>query len=369
MENKQAITINFDFDSCDIYFNKKVYDNIKNLNFVKCCDMLKLLSGSDKIDQSNDCKEFEKLLKKEYWTMDNCIMVMDVINTNSVELFKYILQYIKFNVEGLDSILIYCCCHRLFNIYDYYSRYVLNNINDIPYVVFSILGGSLKLFNKCNIKKLNLPEIINAACLNGNLDNIKYLLGHGCVLATDSFKNAVKSENIKSMEWLLKNGGILTGQEYIEAIILNNFEVIKWLYNNNCPFVNSSDLESNIIHNGTIEIFDYFVENMNGYPSNYNYSLETAAKNYDIKFMHHIFTYKFKFYDGTHLYKHFISMRFYLINIIKVLLTYNYPYDVKKLTHDENLIIDNLKEEVDLERIQLYVKKYNEKYDKYIKLD
>lgn len=66
------------------YIYKSVYTNIKNLNFVKCGDMLKL----------EEYGEFEKQFKYDYFSMDNCVLVIDTIKSNNAEHFKYLLNYI-----------------------------------------------------------------------------------------------------------------------------------------------------------------------------------------------------------------------------------------------------------------------------------
>ena len=119
----------------NIIFKEKVYikinDNIKNLNFVKCCDLLIL----------KEYEEFEKLIKKEYYTMDNCIMIIDVINSNDVDHFKYILKFIHF--KNLHNILLYCFVKNHNNLIDYimknnpqfnsYVKYIELSINNTKY--------------------------------------------------------------------------------------------------------------------------------------------------------------------------------------------------------------------------------------------
>ena len=104
MEESKLQLIEIQFE-CNNY--KKVNTNMRNKDFMFCCDLLKL----------KEYKEFEKLVKDKYFIMDNSIMVIETIDSDNVEHFKYILDYIE--IKNLEQVLKYCCRFGKFNIVDY----------------------------------------------------------------------------------------------------------------------------------------------------------------------------------------------------------------------------------------------------------
>lgn len=238
----------------------KKYDNVKNKEFVFCCDLLILVSESNEIDESNDYKEFEKLIKKKYWTMDNCILIIDTVNTNNVELFKYVLQYVKFkDKKDINLLCMYCCQKGLFKIVDYIGKYLLDEIDKYHCVIFSMLSGSMELYNKYKDSLEDKSEILNYACYYGNLDNIKQLRNDGAEYSGNTLRNACINGNITNMQWLIDNGYRLEFNAYYGVLKskINRMENIKWLYQNKCPIINT--ISTFVPRLGTIEILEYFI--------------------------------------------------------------------------------------------------------------
>ena len=243
----------------NIDFNKRVYDNITNKNFVWCCDLLIL----------KNYKEFEKILKREYLSMDNGIIVIDVVNSNDVEHFKYILDYVE--IYDIERVLFYCLPKGLFNIVDY----ILNNNPEFDkyekYINVSLKSNSLEFYNKyikkCkdfnydqfflsvvktgNIKfvkkfigKFNhiAALVLYNATIHGNIELIKYLVDNKDKLGRQNYViyGAVINGNIKNIEYLLQKGYTFnidnTDSEFNPAILTNNYEILDWLLKNGCKF-------------------------------------------------------------------------------------------------------------------------------------
>lgn len=248
----------------NIQFKNKVYiknyDNINNKNFVWCCDLLIL----------KNYEEFEKVLKKEYWNMDNSIMVIDTINSDNVDHFKYILQYIE--IYDMEKVLLYCLFKGLFNI----SNYILSNnpkFNDYEnYIEISIRTGSLKFYKmhrkKC--KDLNYSILVCTIAKAGNLKYLKRFIKKCKYLTPYTLGGAVRYGNINILNYLVNNHkdllenqiGVLfcaviygdkknieyilsmgykfnenIGANYIDiAIYKNNFKILDWLLNKGCGF-------------------------------------------------------------------------------------------------------------------------------------
>ena len=245
----------------NIDFTKRVYDNITNKNFVWCCDLLIL----------KNYKEFEKILKREYLSMDNGIIVIDVVNSNDVEHFKYILDYVE--IYDIERVLFYCLPKGLFNIVDY----ILNNNPEFDkyekYIDESFMSNSLEFYNKyikkcedfnyghhfraiaktgninfvkkfINTYKYFEPEVLYEATKNGNIEVIKYLVENKDKLGPQEYVlyGAVLNGNIENIKYLLQKGYMFnedidgTESEFDEAIYKNNFEILDWLLEKGCKF-------------------------------------------------------------------------------------------------------------------------------------
>lgn len=278
MEEKKLVNIIF-YDN----EHKKSYEHIKNKKFVTCCDLL-LLKEYD---------EFEKLLEKEYFYMDNGIIIIDTINLNNVGHFKYILKYIE--IYNIKNILLYCLKKGLFKIANYI---LINNPkfdNYKQYVELSIYSGSLKFYDMYKLKYKIVPDwrfiqafieisnfdnvkifikkykhiippfvythIICCAVKNGNLENIKYIVQKykpidNCYVLYD----AVKTGIIKNIEYLLFVGYKFNkgNSEFNAAIISNNYKILNWLFKKGCKF--GQDTFEVAAEYGNIKIMEWLLE-------------------------------------------------------------------------------------------------------------
>ena len=286
MNIKQIITINYTSNLttcnyCDpgIRFDHiPQYYNIKNKEFVFCCDLLIMMSDSNKADRLDSYKEFKKLMKPKYWTMDNCIMIIDVANTNNVELFKYILQYIKFkNDYQINAICFYCCQRGLFDIVEYVRDNLIDELDLFYCAVYSMLSNSMEFYNKYkniiiknkyqfvyenyhNPVEWSDMHLILYACLNGNLSNVKLLAQDGFMIHRNSMEYAATSGNLELMKWLLENGCKIYYTEFLQTLKLkkNRFRNLKWLCENSYQI--NDEVREYIVEVGTIEIFKYFLK-------------------------------------------------------------------------------------------------------------
>ena len=306
MQKKILVNIKFNKEyKCilDYIWYTKTYNNIKNKNFVWCCDLLII----------KNYKEFEKVLKKEYLSMDNGIIIIDAINLNDVDHFKYILEYVE--IYNIENILLYCLTKGLFKIVDY----ILNNNPEFKdygnYIELSLFSHSLKFYNKykdkCeyldyntflnifayigDMKKIdwvvenlkygkasssftfgaredkevwikNAPHVMYYAALNGNLENIKYLQNN-----IEKFGNqekelygAVESNSIKILDYLLNRGytfiyDVYGLSEFDVAINNDNFEILDYLLKKGCRF--GSRTFELAIKNGNIKIINWLITN------------------------------------------------------------------------------------------------------------
>lgn len=116
-----------------------------NKNFYFCCDLLKL----------KEYKEFEKKIKNEYWSLDNCLMVRETINSDDLDLFKYILKYI--NITNMGNIICYCRINNKINIYEYLynltPNYIITHKIEITCYVCQILF-TMNYTWECNKNKI-----------------------------------------------------------------------------------------------------------------------------------------------------------------------------------------------------------------------
>ena len=244
MNNKQIIEICYDSEELDfmtiasdvpIKFNHiKKYNNVKNKKFVFCCDMLILSLESPK---QKKYEEFEKLIKNEYFSMDNCIMIIDVINTNNVEHFKYILQYIKFKTnKQLEILCYYCSQRRLFNIVEYINNYLLDDLNMYYCVVISMLSGSMYLYKKYkHLIKDTENAILTYASSYGDLSIMKFLVEDGCKSNCYILPYSTMSKDLSIVKWVIGN------------LYDPDTKMINWILQTVAEF-------------GTVEIMDYFIK-------------------------------------------------------------------------------------------------------------
>ena len=300
----------------NIDFNKRVYYNITNKNFVWCCDLLIL----------KNYKEFEKVLKREYLSMDNGTMIIDVVNSNDVEHLKYILDYVE--IYDIERVLFYCLPKGFFNIVDY----ILNNNPEFDkygkYIDKSFMSNSLEFYNKyikkckyfsydrhflnivgtgnikfvkkfiSKLKYINNPNYIDnnilfiavtngnieiikylisknmtvcqynvlyGAVLNGNIQNIEYLLLEGYKFHNDinnnrsEFGAAIYKDNFEILDWLLEKGCTFGPNTFDEAAEQGNLKIMKWLLQHECKFGGRTFY--NAIEYGNIKILEWLVYN------------------------------------------------------------------------------------------------------------
>ena len=246
MEEIKKQTINIYFKKNN-YFN--YYSEIKNKNFMFCCDILLL----------KDYNEFTKLIKDEYWKLDNSIMVIDTININNVEHFKYILEYIE--IKNIEDVLLYCCKNKKWNIVEY----LINNNPDMTnyqkYCNISAFSGLYLIKKYLNVIKLN-TTIFGNIIIGGSLDNVKWLRGYRkdkkdnniwkldsnapvCQWNKRTFYHAAKAGNFEIMKWMrgYRNGQLDPNASvcpwddwtFCKTVENGNLEIMEWLLENNCP--------------------------------------------------------------------------------------------------------------------------------------
>lgn len=51
------------------------------------------------------------------WKLNNCSLILKIIHTNNVKLFKKMLTYVT--IKNKEDVLKYCCCKGLIDIVDY----------------------------------------------------------------------------------------------------------------------------------------------------------------------------------------------------------------------------------------------------------
>ena len=279
------------------YMHRKDNKNIRNKLYVFCCDLLLLASEASEIDKQNCYNEFEKRLKKEYWTMDNWSLVIEVVNTNNVEHFKYMLKFIEFrNDEELRSIIYYCYCNKLLNIVDYINKYLLYEVEIRKGICYSILGGSLDYYNK-NKTDLIIQTygryILYYACINGNLDNIKQLIKDGCEIGNNILGYALTSGNYNTFQWL-DNKYIKSQYSLFRvAIFKKDLQMVKWLHVNEYKL--SKHILTFAVKNNTIEIVKYIITY---YPISKDYVCDvycSSTKNNNLEMLKLLLKHKVKF--------------------------------------------------------------------------
>lgn len=202
-------------------------NNGKNKDFMFCCDLLKL----------KEYDEFEKKIKNIFWNMDNCYIIMDCIKDNNTKHFKYISKFI--NIANPEQLLIYCCKNNYINIvYILIDTYDLKHIQ--LYVEQSMLGGSIKMFNKyLDMMKLS-KELFNNTIISGNIDNLKILeklhkkkgslLNYKYPYDNDIVEVAIKSENIKMITLFLNKNFLLDTKIFLSAITTDNPKILDFVY-------------------------------------------------------------------------------------------------------------------------------------------
>ena len=223
------------------YIYKSVYTNIKNLDFVKCCDMLKL----------EEYGEFEKQFKYAYFSMDNCVIIIDTIKSNDVEHFKYILNYIT--IKNLEDVLCYCCKNNYDNIVEYILYNNINFNNYQKYIELSLLGGSLKLVKKYKDKIILSKDMFTNAIFANYKDCLTYLQENKCKHHKNVFTTAILNQKINSIEWLI-GSGFKCNTKNINALIYSNNEEIFEIFGS---ILEANDLIIPLCNYGNLNTFKY----------------------------------------------------------------------------------------------------------------
>lgn len=250
---KKYIEINFN------KYTKKyipVYDNIKNKKFIKCCDILLL----------KEYKEFENIIEPLYWSIDNSIMCMDTINSNDIEHFKYIEQYI--NITNIEEVFQYCCHNNKNNIADYlFYHYLIhtniykkdtlcatfskNDYDMVKYIIhnnnkFYINSTDLDLLLKNKNEKLLKFVLINADInifyvreildkifeYNYSLELIQIIFNFNKLCRHNIEDLAIKFKRYDVMIWLVSVGTKYTAKSLELLIIEEDKQGIKICLNN-----------------------------------------------------------------------------------------------------------------------------------------
>jgi hypothetical protein len=105
----------------------------------------------------------------------------------------------------------------------------------------------------------------NHAAREGNLDVLKWLIGHGAAHDEDELlKKAAKGGHIHVLEWVMEKIGwnfenVCDSNDIFDCgIISGNLKVVKWLKEHGC---NSEDCEKEAAMSGNIEIFQLVTKN------------------------------------------------------------------------------------------------------------
>ena len=163
-------------------------DAVLDNNFIFCCDLLKL----------EEYKEFDKKVKKEYFTLYNSYLIIDTITNNHVESFKHLLKSIK--IKNIDEVLLYCCGTTYNNITDYILKYNADLLDYKKYIDINIKSGSIYLIKKFNNVKLNNNWLILLA-KKGKLSDVKWL-SKKIKLSDKIFEVAIENNNTEVINWL-----------------------------------------------------------------------------------------------------------------------------------------------------------------------
>ena len=196
---------------------KKVNNNIRNKDFIFCCELLLL----------KEYKEFEKLIKNKYWTMDNGLLIIEAINLNNVDHFKYILDYIK--IKNLEQVLFYCCSYGKHNIAIYL---IDNNINFNNYEYYcqistysykiDILQKYFHYIPKDKLKNVNIYELIPF----GKYDDFKTILRLGYLINVRCIYISISLKKINFLLLLLNYCKINKIENNIIYDTINNIIII-----------------------------------------------------------------------------------------------------------------------------------------------
>lgn len=268
--NKVQIHLKFD----DKYKYKKTYNNVKNKDFVKCCDLL-LLKEYD---------QFEKLIKREYWSMDNYIMFMDTINTDDIEHYNYISQYIRidrkipsimnknydpnawlWNLQSDEvyilqkyNIFMHCCNNNLKNLANYMFKNYIYNSNDN-----SLGRGRITCY------------FTNSMFHSKNLEYIKFVVRYNNKITIRNIRHIWN--NIETLEWVLKNTNIAESYSNILKNIrdIESTKTLDLIYKYAKKHISQVDTLTILIENNNIIMINWCLNNN----FKLHYSLYEAASN------------------------------------------------------------------------------------------
>lgn len=202
-------------------------NNLTNKSFVFACDLLKL----------KEYKEFEESkISKNYWKLDNCLMVTETLQSNDVNHYKYIEQYIE--VKNIEHLIYYCCYIGSFQIMDY-------------------------LMMKCN-KKLHYNVLAYISVKH----SLYFIKKYSKLIKVDAYMlcQTIKYKNLDNVKWILDKIKYVS-DEYMD---------------------NVNDISSDY---GTIEILNYLYTNMKNFKAhaiflrrdNYSTNVWTFHHGYDVK--------------------------------------------------------------------------------------
>ena len=268
-------------------YNKYVIEQnyLRDKDFMFCCDLLKL----------KEYEEFEKKIKPEYYVNDNFLLVMETINTNDVEHFKYIEKYIE--LKYINDITLYCYLNNLNNIADYlllqcknfdyencaflsegrgyiyftikYHKYL--DFNDYKYMSKVIKYGSLKeiqfIYNKYNPKlKHGTYEIYNIT-----VGKLEWLHKYNKKLHQHSILIIIRKNNIILMKCLIKHKYKFIRSICTALSTIGSLEMIRLIstkFDYNCI--------EYIITRGDIKILTYIHETKHNF---YKFAMDNVKAN------------------------------------------------------------------------------------------
>lgn len=225
-----------------------VQNYLKDKDFVFCCDLLKL----------KEYEEFKKRIKNKYYVYDNFSLVMETINANDAEHFKYIETYIK--LEYINDITLYCYMNNLNNIadylllqcknFDYENCAYLSGLNG--YIYFIIKYNNHLNFNKYDVNN-KMPWVMQYGTLKEiqfmqkkgikfcynvyamstvTIDKLAWLHKNNLQLRKDSTKIIIQTNNVIILKYLLKHKYKITRDMFLEAIKFSSLEIVKLVYDN-----------------------------------------------------------------------------------------------------------------------------------------
>ncbi|CAM9530803.1 unnamed protein product [Pylaiella littoralis] len=131
----------------------------------------------------------------------------------------------------------------------YLSHIIFFNDLGIFFFLLVVLDCFMSFPMLCLI--ISLTYTFERAAGYGSLENMKWLLEHGCPWGENTFLEAAFHGSLENMKWLRTNGCPWNTGTFERAAGHGSLENIKWLKTNRCPW-NEYTFERAVIH-GSLE--------------------------------------------------------------------------------------------------------------------